>query len=295
MLKQTEQTNLQHLLENFTEQPSQGVWNSIESQLNVVLPQSGQSLTQTSATGKGSSIFSKIAAAPLKAAAITGSVAIVSTAAIITIQVLNHKPAQQNSQIPATQQTELALVSDSVASQSVENQTPIQKHVAKEIIQNPQIVNEPVSQNPVHTSINPTPTNTIVQGTPVNTNQPTNTNTPKQENTPKPVVSSVTNMSDPVLQNQEFEPFVPVKVTIPNVFTPNGDGYNDQFVIEGIENCNQNKLIIKSSSGKLVFQSSDYQNDWNAENCPDGVYIYYFVYKVNQIEEKMMGKVIIKR
>jgi gliding motility-associated-like protein len=259
-----------------------------------VLPQSGQSLTQTASSGKGSSIFSKIAAAPLKAAAITGSVAIVSTAAIITIQVLNHKPAQQNSQIAAPQKTELALVSDSVALQSDKTQTPVQENVSKGINQNPQIVNESVSQKPQINVVNSLPVTPVVQ-TPAKANQITQINTPKQDPTPKPAVTNVTNYSDPVLQNQEFEQTIPVKVTIPNVFTPNNDGYNDLFVIDGIENCNQNKLIIKSSSGKLVFQSSDYQNDWNAENCPDGVYIYYFVYKVNQIEEKMMGKVIIKR
>jgi gliding motility-associated-like protein len=138
------------------------------------------------------------------------------------------------------------------------------------------VVNQPIA---VSSPVKPIPT-TVVD---------------KPVSNPKPVVANVNHNQDPIAENHNIPVTAPVKITIPNIFTPNGDGYNDFFIIEGIENCTDPMLVVRNSSGKTIFQSSDYQNDWNAENCPDGVYIYCFIYKVNNIEEKMMGKVIIKR
>ena len=88
----------------------------------------------------------------------------------------------------------------------------------------------------------------------------------------------------------------PIKLEIPNVFTPNGDGYNDRFVIVGIENCAQRKLVVHNRAGQIVYKSNSYENTWDGGDCPDGVYHYQFVYTgYNGIEETLTGVVTIVR
>ena len=75
----------------------------------------------------------------------------------------------------------------------------------------------------------------------------------------------------------EFDVRVPLDFvfdpnTIPNVFTPNGDGANDTFFIRNIPPGTQ--VNISSRWGAEVYSSKDYQNDWTGSNYPDGVYFY---------------------
>jgi len=72
-------------------------------------------------------------------------------------------------------------------------------------------------------------------------------------------------------------------VTVPNVITPNGDGFNDYFVIKGIEDYPQTHLQIFNRWGKKIYESTDYKNDWNGEKYHDGVY-YYILTFVDYIE-----------
>jgi len=69
------------------------------------------------------------------------------------------------------------------------------------------------------------------------------------------------------------------KLIIPNVFTPNGDGQNDVFYIKGLEAYPQSELLIYNRWGNLVYQNSDYQNDWNCGECAEGVYYYILTVK----------------
>lgn len=65
-----------------------------------------------------------------------------------------------------------------------------------------------------------------------------------------------------------------------NGFSPNGDGLNDTFVIEGIENYPDNTLHVYNRWGNEVYFTEEYQNDWGGdwqeERLPDGTYFYVF-------------------
>lgn len=63
-------------------------------------------------------------------------------------------------------------------------------------------------------------------------------------------------------------------VVPPNVFTPNGDGTNDNLVFTGLQNFPGSSLFIYNRWGNKIYESSDYQNDWNGSNVSDGVYYY---------------------
>ncbi|MDJ1480762.1 gliding motility-associated C-terminal domain-containing protein [Cytophagaceae bacterium YF14B1] len=65
------------------------------------------------------------------------------------------------------------------------------------------------------------------------------------------------------------------KLKIPNVITPDKDINltNETFKVTGTRSTL--KLIICNRWGQEVYTSADYQNDWVADNLPDGLYYYY--------------------
>ncbi len=69
------------------------------------------------------------------------------------------------------------------------------------------------------------------------------------------------------------------EIEIPNVITPNGDGFNDVLVIKNLDKYADNNLLIADRAGKIVYDKNSYQNDWDAQNLPDGTYYYILSYK----------------
>jgi len=65
-----------------------------------------------------------------------------------------------------------------------------------------------------------------------------------------------------------------VNLKVPNVFTPNGDGYNDLFAIKDLEYYMSNEIAIFNRYGKKVYSRNNYQGDWDGGNLMDGVYFY---------------------
>jgi len=62
-------------------------------------------------------------------------------------------------------------------------------------------------------------------------------------------------------------------LTIPNVITPNGDSQNDNFKILNSEYYDI-ALQIFNRWGRLIYETSNYQNDFSCRDCADGVYYY---------------------
>jgi len=62
-------------------------------------------------------------------------------------------------------------------------------------------------------------------------------------------------------------------------FSPNGDGVNDSFIIDGIDAYPNNKLMIFNRWGNSIYEKVGYSNDWNGTwngqtMLPDGTYFY---------------------
>lgn len=110
----------------------------------------------------------------------------------------------------------------------------------------------------------------------------------------------------------------PVKLKIPSVFTPNGDGVNDTWVITlasgndntgdgGDANRNTTKndeiplnayykstdLMVMNRWGRIVYHSTDYQNDWDGGGLHDGTYFYVLKCKGLKEEIQYQGAVMI--
>jgi len=79
----------------------------------------------------------------------------------------------------------------------------------------------------------------------------------------------------------------PTELEIPNAFTPNGDGFNDRFVVKGLEGYPNNTLTVFNRWGNIVYQQNGYNNDWNGvnnsgDNLPDGT--YFIILEVQGLE-----------
>jgi gliding motility-associated-like protein len=61
---------------------------------------------------------------------------------------------------------------------------------------------------------------------------------------------------------------------IPNVVSPNNDGLNDAFYILGLEKYEDVELIIFNRWGKIVYDNTNYDNNYQPTDLPDGVYFF---------------------
>ncbi|MCX6272019.1 MAG: choice-of-anchor L domain-containing protein [Bacteroidetes bacterium] len=82
---------------------------------------------------------------------------------------------------------------------------------------------------------------------------------------------------------------------IPNVITPNGDGKNDKFKIENLENYMVNVLSVYDRWGKKVFEQSPYLSEWDGAGLAEGTYYVVLRYKKKKEEFKYDGVVNIVR
>ena len=91
---------------------------------------------------------------------------------------------------------------------------------------------------------------------------------------------------------------------IPNYVTANGDGVDDVFVIQGIENFPDNELTIYNRWGNVVYHTTNYQNDWDGrstsklnvggDELPTGTY-YYVLDTQSELHGVKTGFIYLKR
>ncbi len=85
-------------------------------------------------------------------------------------------------------------------------------------------------------------------------------------------------------------------IQIPNVFTPNSDGYND-FFYPVLKNIEAGEILIYNRWGNVVFYSDNIFEKWDGRNlnavCPDGVYYYIINYtcSMNKMSKTIHGSV----
>ena len=107
---------------------------------------------------------------------------------------------------------------------------------------------------------------------------------------------------DTTFKDTQFQ-VLPVKLKIPNIFTPNGDGINDYFEIgygedgHPINDLNEyflsHRLVVFNRWGRIVYESKDYRNDWDGGKLPDGTYFYVLECKGETDNYRYQGSVMI--
>ncbi|MCK7555990.1 gliding motility-associated C-terminal domain-containing protein [Chitinophaga sedimenti] len=79
-------------------------------------------------------------------------------------------------------------------------------------------------------------------------------------------------------------------IKAPTVFTPNGDGRNDRFVIAGLNQYVENELIIVNRWGNEVYRQRNYQQNWEALKLHEGTYYYLLRVKKAAIASGKLSK-----
>jgi gliding motility-associated-like protein len=68
-----------------------------------------------------------------------------------------------------------------------------------------------------------------------------------------------------------------------NLFSPNGDGIDDFWVIENIERYPGSNITIYNGMGSVVYESNNYNNDWdaiyNGKELPETAYFFVIRYE----------------
>ncbi|SMC67494.1 Ig-like domain-containing protein [Pedobacter africanus] len=76
-----------------------------------------------------------------------------------------------------------------------------------------------------------------------------------------------------IVVNEDF-----AKIKAANILTPNGDGYNDKWVIDNIDFYPNNEVKIFDKSGRLMYNKRGYDNSWdgtfNGIALNEGTYYY---------------------
>lgn len=261
---------------------SPDVWGNISGQL-------GHSAAQTGLAGKAVSAF-KSASIAVKIAIVL-SVPVAATIGYVSFNLQENKPnepvvvaAGQITPVPVDMPAVAEKTNDAV---SKETPAPVisqsQKKERKNVDPEVQVSNEtgaapgmeesgPVTEN-VNQAVIPQVNHNVVA-----------TKTQPAQGKIRP---TITNRGERVEKKAGALPVQDPseELTIPNVFTPNDDGKNDEFKIL-ISNETSYFLSVYDADGNQVFESTSPEQNWDGKHyktgqlCEKGMYTYLFSYEL---------------
>src|SRR6185503_14321895 len=91
----------------------------------------------------------------------------------------------------------------------------------------------------------------------------------------------------------------PGRIFIPNIFSPNGDAYNNTFNAVGL-NLSSYYMTIYNRWGECIFTTGDISKGWDGTfkgaKAPEGIYLYLITYQFpDQPRGYMSGNVMLVR
>jgi gliding motility-associated-like protein len=242
------------------------VWQAVSQSMGA---------TTTSVT-TGISMFSKILIGIASAGLISSGI----------IYFTSEKNAENASTLPAEHKNEIEqkkdiqpTVEESVNTKTLntpnlsleKTATNDNKVLQIEIPLREEMTSHPISESSVAPHSLPVATSAKVS--PIINNE-TSTDTKHQA----PVVKQ-SKVSDPINLPQESE----LNFILPNVFTPNGDGSNDELSLE-LPTLSEFSLAVLDTKGTAVFRTQNPEFKWNGEGMdgqkvPPGDYLYFITAK----------------
>lgn len=83
---------------------------------------------------------------------------------------------------------------------------------------------------------------------------------------------------------------------VPEMFTPNGDGFNDDWGVQLLKDGSPDdfRIMVFNQAGGKMFSSVSLSNRWTGGNCPDGPY-WYVIERKDTGERVKTGGVTIQR
>ena len=288
--------SLRELLGNHTEQPSLDCWDRVLSRLDVV-----QAVNTASR-------FSQFVGSVAGKAAIAVAVAVgVGTAVYFAAKDEAEQTVPQQEVVAAEQDTG-SLYREYVKEDVVENEaervlpsdkitqsnnltamdTAVEKRMEENAIGVTPAVHSSVNQSDLSLAVkepSPQPKETAQQQHPA-------------QSAKKETVNEAVNAKETVVEDKqdatEHEVKVP-PISFPNIFSPNGDGQNDFFVIKNIEQVDDTQLDIYTRNGAVIYSKRFYDNRWDGRGLPDGTYYYFFRFTYEGTQMMRTGSITIKR
>lgn len=318
--------NIIESLHHFSEIPSEKCWESIAQNLPpVISPSAGNTnVDPSSASQSFSHFFGGIAG---KITAIATSAIVATSIGLFYYSNLENEPTNENlakteiiktteDQINKT--TEINIIENSPKNNNTPEKTdkiPVdnkievdktenareQKNTLTEKSSKPQtsqiekrIKKDTLSPN---ASSNQTKNSTKILN---QKQEPINQNPKINEelitNVESDIISENTNDTPPIIAKSNIIEKLDVsQIVVPNIFTPNNDGYNDYFVFKNLENFQKNRLIVVGSKGNKVYERYQYDNSWDAPNLPDGSYFFILEISDNNLSSTIQGVVQVLR